>query len=39
MNQPLNPHHLVFLYLSGLGVFVLGHTVFARLKPAFADVL
>jgi lipopolysaccharide transport system permease protein len=38
-HQPLNLHHLGFLYLSGLAVFGLGHTVFSRLKPAFADVL
>ena len=38
-HQPLNHHHLAFLYLSGLAVFGLGHTVFSRLKPAFADVL
>jgi len=30
---------LVFLYVSGLAVFILGRTVFTRLKPAFADVL
>jgi lipopolysaccharide transport system permease protein len=38
-HQPLNEYHLAFLYLSGLAVFGLGHTVFSRLKPAFADVL
>jgi lipopolysaccharide transport system permease protein len=38
-HQPLNQHHLIFLYLSGLAFFGLGHAVFSRLKPAFADVL
>lgn len=38
-HQPLNQNHLAFLYLSGLAVFAFGHAVFARLKPAFADVL
>jgi len=38
-HQPLNQNHLAFLYLSGVAVFALGHAVFVRLKPAFADVL
>jgi lipopolysaccharide transport system permease protein len=38
-HQPLNHHHLLFLYCCGLAGFWGGHAVFARLKPAFADVL
>jgi lipopolysaccharide transport system permease protein len=37
--RPLNPNHLAYLYLSSLLVFVLGYAIFARLKPAFADVV
>jgi lipopolysaccharide transport system permease protein len=36
---PLNGVHLAFLYACGLATFLVGHAVFARLKPAFADVL
>ncbi len=38
-NLPLNIRHLAFLYLCGLIGFWGGHAVFARLKPAFADVV
>jgi len=38
-NLPLNLHHLAFLYGCGLVGLWGGHAVFARLKPAFADVL
>lgn len=36
---PANMKHLGFLYLAGLFVLTLGHTVFKRLKPTFADIL
>ncbi len=38
-NLPLNHRHLLYLYCCGLAGFWAGHAVFARLKPAFADVL
>lgn len=37
--QPLNLMHLGYLYGFGLAACVVGHAVFRRLKPAFADVL
>lgn len=38
-HQPLNATHLAYLYATGLAACYLGHAVFRRLKPAFADVL
>jgi lipopolysaccharide transport system permease protein len=38
-HETLNFRHLGFLYAVGLGSFVVGLTVFRRLKAAFADVL
>lgn len=37
--QPMNTTHLVYLYGTGLAACFVGHAVFRRLKPAFADVL
>lgn len=37
--RPLNQHHLAYLYASGILACYLGHAVFRRLRPAFADVL
>lgn len=37
--QPLNYHHLAFLYVFGLAACYVGHAAFRRMKPAFADVL
>jgi lipopolysaccharide transport system permease protein len=36
---PMNYPHLAYLYGFSAAVFILGHAVFRRLKPAFADVL
>ena len=36
---PLNYRHLIYLYGSSLLACYLGHLVFRRMKPAFADVL
>jgi lipopolysaccharide transport system permease protein len=38
-NRPLNYHHLVYLYATGLVACILGHLAFRKMKPAFADVL
>jgi lipopolysaccharide transport system permease protein len=38
-HQPVNLHHLWYLYAVGFGACYLGHLIFRRLKPAFADVL
>ncbi len=35
----VNYHQLTYLYIAGLLSCVLGHFVFSRLKPAFADIL
>ncbi len=37
--QPINLHHLLYLYAVGLLACVLGHYAFRRMKPAFADVI
>ncbi|MCB1103894.1 MAG: ABC transporter permease [Cephaloticoccus sp.] len=37
--QPMNYHHLIYLYGIGLLTCILGHTAFKRMRPAFADVL
>jgi len=37
--QPINYHHLLYLYGIGLLVCMTGYTTFRRLKPAFADVI
>lgn len=37
--RPLNLHHVAYLYTSGALACYLGHAVFRRLRPAFADVL
>jgi lipopolysaccharide transport system permease protein len=37
--QPINYHHLIYLYFCGFVCCWLGHTAFKRMKPAFADVL
>ena len=37
--RPLNPHHLVYLYATGIIACYLGHLAFRNMKPAFADVL
>lgn len=37
--RPLNFHHLIYLYASGLLTCYLGHLAFKRMKPAFADVI
>jgi len=37
--QPINYHHLIYLYVSGFVCCVVGHSIFKRMKPAFADVL
>jgi lipopolysaccharide transport system permease protein len=36
---PLNGTHLLYLYACGIATFLVGYAVFARLKPAFADVV
>jgi lipopolysaccharide transport system permease protein len=38
-DRPLNFRHLGYLYAVSLGMCYLGHRVFRKLKPAFADVL
>ncbi len=38
-HRPINLHHLIYLWVSGVLVFLLGRWIFARLRPAFADVL
>ena len=37
--RPMNLTHLAYLYVVGFGACYLGHLVFRRMKPAFADVL
>lgn len=37
--RPVNLNHLGYLYLCGFTACYLGHRTFARLKPAFSDVL
>lgn len=37
--QPMNYHHLGYLYLIGFISCVLGHAAFKKMKPAFADVI
>jgi ABC-type polysaccharide/polyol phosphate export permease len=37
--QPINYRHLGYLYLVGFVACVLGHSLFRRMKPAFADVI
>jgi lipopolysaccharide transport system permease protein len=37
--QPINYHHLLYLYATGLLVCMVGHSIFRRLKPTFADVI
>jgi lipopolysaccharide transport system permease protein len=37
--QPINYHHLTYLYFCGFVCCWLGHAAFKRMKPAFADVL
>ncbi|HEY4248065.1 MAG TPA: ABC transporter permease [Lacunisphaera sp.] len=37
--QPINYHHLIYLYFSGFVCCWLGHIAFKKMKPAFADVL
>lgn len=36
---PVNPAHLAYLYIAGLGACYIGHGFFRRSKSAFADVL
>lgn len=38
-HSTINTTHLAYLYFSGIATCYLGHAVFRRLKPAFADVL
>ena len=38
-HQSVNFKHLGYLYVAGFAVCILGHWLFRRLKPAFADVL
>ena len=38
-HQPVNLHHLAYLYAVGFAACYFGHLIFRRLKPAFADVL
>ena len=38
-NQPVNLLHVAYLYVVGFAACYLGHLIFRRLKPAFADVL
>lgn len=37
--RPINTTHLLYLYATGLFGCCLGHAVFRRMKPAFADVI
>ena len=37
--QPINFHHLAYLYCAGFVCCLLGHMAFKKMKPAFADVL
>ena len=37
--QPINYHHLAYLYAASLITCCLGHWAFRRMKPAFADVI
>jgi len=37
--MPVNFHKLAYLYIVGIIACLLGHLVFRRLKPAFADIL
>ena len=37
--QPINYHHLLYLYGAGFVCCSLGYLAFCRMKPAFADVL
>ena len=37
--QPINLHHLYYLYAAGLAACWLGHAAFRKMKPSFADVL
>lgn len=37
--QPMNYHHLLYLYLFGLTTCYVGHKLFIKMKSAFADVL
>ncbi|MEO6993804.1 MAG: ABC transporter permease [Lacunisphaera sp.] len=37
--QPINYHHLIFLYFSGFVCCWVGHIAFKKMKPGFADVL
>lgn len=38
-HTPINYLHLLYLYIASLMIFFFGHSLFRRLKPAFADVL
>lgn len=38
-HQPVNFHHVGYLYASGLLAALIGHWLFCRMRPAFADVL
>ncbi len=37
--RPLNPHHMVYVYVFSVVVCYLGYAFFRKMKPAFADVL
>jgi len=37
--QPMNYHHLSYLYFVGFLTCTLGHMAFKKMKPAFADVI
>ncbi|WP_438479464.1 ABC transporter permease [Oleiharenicola lentus] len=37
--RPINFNHLGYVYLFSIGVCLIGHIAFKRMKPAFADVL
>ncbi len=38
-DKPLNPRHLAYLWVFGCVACGIGHRIFKRLKPAFADVV
>jgi lipopolysaccharide transport system permease protein len=38
-DRALNPKHLAYVYVLGLVMCYVGHRLFRKLKPAFADVL
>jgi lipopolysaccharide transport system permease protein len=37
--RPVNPHHLIYLYVVAVAAVYVGHAFFRKMKPAFADVL